>query len=207
MNLFKDQEAPSFLSIPLEHGEVLLMKGFLNQIEAEDFFRILKETIRWGQEYLKIYGKVHPFPRETAWYGDEGTNYTYSGTTYSPSPWTPELTELKDRIEKVFPETKFNSVLLNRYRDGFDKVGWHSDNEKAFGTNPMIVSLSLGATRRFELRYKPDKTITHRFDLVSGTLLIMKGELQTYWEHQVPQQKKIVNERINLTFRKVAQFK
>jgi alkylated DNA repair dioxygenase AlkB len=203
MDLFNQDREPHLSELRLEHGEVLLMEEFLNHQEANELFYKLRDTIQWGQEYLNIYGKVHPFPRQTAWYGDEGAIYTYSGKTFTPFPWTPELLDIKHRIEAVFPEYHYNSVLLNRYRNGNDKVSWHSDNEKAFGVNPTIASLSLGATRRFDLRYKPDKTRIHRFSLPSGTLLIMKGELQSYWEHQVPQQKNIVNERINLTYRNV----
>lgn len=189
MDLFSNQGQPVVIEIPLEHGEVLLMEEFLNPVEASELFHHLRDTIEWGQEYLTIYGKVHPFPRQTAWYGDEGAVFTYSGKKFNPFPWTSELLDLKYRIEKVYPEYRYNSVLLNRYRNGNDKVAWHSDNEKAFGKNPTIASVSLGATRRFDLRYKPDKTKIHRFNLTSGSLLIMKGELQSYWEHQVPEQK------------------
>jgi alkylated DNA repair dioxygenase AlkB len=203
MDLFSNQEKPELIEISLEHGRVLLIEEFLNPVEANQLFHKLRDSIKWAQEYLTIYGKVHPFPRQTAWYGDPGADFKYSGKMFDPWPWTSELLSLKYRIEDVFPDYHYNSVLLNRYRNGNDKVVWHSDNEKAFGVNPTIASVSLGATRRFDLRYKPDKTKKHRFNLTSGSLLIMTGELQTYWEHQVPQQKNIVAERINLTFRKV----
>jgi alkylated DNA repair dioxygenase AlkB len=203
MNLFTNQFDPEFVSFPVENGEVLLMENFLSFSEANLLLQKLKKSIDWRQESIKMYGKVYPVPRETAWYGEEGNNYTYSGIMCNPSPWTPELLELKTQIEVLVPGEKFNSVLLNKYRDGNDKVSWHSDDEKELGVNPTIVSLSLGATRRFDLRHKTDKSKTFKLNLSSGSLLIMKGELQHFWEHQIPQQKLILDERINLTFRKI----
>jgi alkylated DNA repair dioxygenase AlkB len=203
MDLFSKPEEPSFETFVLGHGEVLFMEDFLNPTDSEELFHKLRDTIQWGQEYLNIYGKKIPFPRQTAWYGDQGTDYMYSKKLYHPLPWIPKLLQIKSKLERVYAEERFKSVLLNRYRNGMDKVSWHSDDEKAFGKNPTIASVSLGATRRFDLRYKPDKTKIYHFELTPGSLLIMKGELQSYWEHQVPQQKNITGERINLTFRKV----
>ncbi|MEI8007520.1 MAG: alpha-ketoglutarate-dependent dioxygenase AlkB [Bacteroidota bacterium] len=203
MNLFTNQENPEFVNFPVENGEVLLMENFLSPSEAILLIQKLKTSIEWRQESIKMYGKVYPIPRQTAWYGEDGRNYAYSGIMCNPSPWTHELLELKNRIEALLPLDQFNSVLLNRYRNGNDKVSWHSDDEKELGINPTIASISLGATRRFDLRHKTDKSKTFKLNLSSGSLLIMKGELQHFWEHQVPQQKLIVDERINLTFRRI----
>lgn len=203
MNLFTNQNNPEIINIPVDNGEILFIENFLSSQEANLFIQKLKNTIRWRQESIKMYGKVYPVPRETAWYGEEGRNYAYSGIMCNPLTWTQELLELKSRIESFFSGEQFNSVLLNKYRNGNDKVSWHSDDEKELGVNPTIASVSLGATRRFDLRHKHDKAKTIKLNLTSGSLLIMKGELQHYWEHQIPQQKLIVEERINLTFRKI----
>ena len=203
MNLFNNQNNPEFVSFPVENGEALLMENFLSPSDANLLLQKLKTSIDWRQESIKMYGKVYPVPRETECYGDKGNNYAYSDINCNPSPWTPELLELKNQIEAILPGEKFNSVLLNRYRNGNDKVSWHSDDEKELGINPTIASLSLGATRRFDLRHKTDKSKIFKLNLSSGSLLIMKGELQHFWEHQIPQQKLILEERINLTFRKI----
>lgn len=203
MNLFTNKYNPEFVSIPVENGEALLMENFLSPSDANKLLQKLKKSIAWRQESIKMYGKVYPVPRETAWYGDEGNNYAYSGIMCNPSPWTPELIDLKNQIEAILQGEKFNSVLLNKYRNGNDKVSWHSDDEKELGVNPTIASVSLGAARRFDLRHKKDKSKTFKLNLTSGSLLIMRGSLQHFWEHQVPQQKLIVDERINLTFREI----
>ena len=203
MDLFTSQNNPEFVRLPIENGEALIMENFLSSQEAQLFMQKLKITIEWRQESIKMYGKVYPVPRETAWYGEDGSNYAYSGIMCNPLPWTQELIELKDRIKEFFSGGQFNSVLLNKYRNGNDKVGWHSDDEKELGINPTIASVSLGATRRFDLRYKNERAKIIKLNLASGSLLIMKGELQHYWEHQVPQQKLIVDDRINLTFRRI----
>lgn len=203
MDLFSDQQNDAVINLPVFDGEALLLESFLSVQEANHFFNSIKKNIQWRQESIKFYGKIYPVPRETAWYGDEGTNYTYSGISCNPLPWSDELVLLKRRIENLIPEESFNSVLLNRYRNGNDKVSWHSDNEKELGNNPVIASVSLGATRRFDLRHKIDKSKIIKIELRSGSLLIMKGALQHHWEHQIPQQKSINEERINLTFRNI----
>lgn len=202
MDLFSNHENASFVEVPIEGGELLLMHDFLSPEEAHSLFRTLLETIQWKEEYIEIYGKRHLLQREIAWYGDSDKTYTYSALTLKPLPWTPELFDLKQRIEKLTNET-FNTVLLNKYRHGNDKVSWHSDHEKEFGRKTTIASLSLGVTRHFDIRSKKDKTNKYRIDLHSGSLLIMKGEFQHHWEHQVPRQKNITSIRINLTFRQM----
>jgi alkylated DNA repair dioxygenase AlkB len=203
MNLFTHLTNQEFIHFPIENGEVLLMENFLSFEDAISLMDKLKNAIIWRQESIKLYGKIYPVPRETAWYGENGSNYAYSGIMCNPLPWIQELLNLKNQIEKLVPHEQFNSVLLNKYRNGNDKVSWHSDDEKELGLNPTIASVSLGATRRFDLRFKSDKTKIIKLNLTSGSLLIMRGELQYFWEHQIPQQKLIVDERINLTFRKI----
>jgi alkylated DNA repair dioxygenase AlkB len=146
-----------------------------------------------------MYGKELLFPRLTAWYGDNDKSYTFSGITLRPNDWTEELFEIKNAIEKETID-KFNSVLLNLYRSGNDSISWHTDAEKELGINPVIASVSFGDVRKFQLKHKETKEKIEIL-LTHGSLLIMQGELQHFWKHQIPKTKKTVKERINLTFR------
>ncbi len=143
-----------------------------------------------------------PLPRLTAWYGDEGKSYTYSGIEQHPDPWTPTLKLIKSKVEEIL-EVTFNTVLLNLYRDGKDSVSWHSDDELELGENPIIASVSFGAVRRFSLKHKISKDYKIDLDLPNGSLLLMKGETQHFWQHQIAKTSKSVQPRINLTFRMI----
>jgi len=170
-----------------------------NVIEA-DYEKIL-QSIDWQHEKIFLFGRWVLQPRLTAWYGDEGKDFTYSGLVNHPKSWTPELLAIKQQVETL-TNIKFNSVLANYYRDGQDSMGWHQDNEKELGENPIIASVSLGATRRFHFRHKSNKQLqTIAFDLEHGSLLLMQGDTQNFWQHQVPKTKRLVDGRINLTFR------
>lgn len=186
--------------LPLPQADIRFYPTFLNPQEADRLLADLTQTIPWRQDWITIYGRSLPQPRLTAWYGDAGKSYTYSGLTMVPSPWTTALQAIKARVE-VVSEVRFNSVLLNLYRDGNDSMGWHSDDEPELGQNPVIASLSLGGTRRFQLRQRQDKTLKHQLELGSGSLLVMAGTTQHFWQHQVPKTKRSVPPRINLTFR------
>ncbi|ENA1802859.1 alpha-ketoglutarate-dependent dioxygenase AlkB [Flavobacterium psychrophilum] len=206
MDLFSQSEEKlerKFEIFSVKDGEILFMKNFLNLIEANEYFKVLQTSIHWRQEEIKYYGKIYPVPRKTAWYGYEGFDYSYSGINCNPEPWTTELLFLKNEIEKFLPEENFNSVLLNMYRNGNDKVSWHSDDEKELGLNPSIASLSLGETRRFDLKHKDNPELQYKFELTPGSLIIMKGALQHNWLHQIPIQKRVTQTRINLTFRTI----
>jgi alkylated DNA repair dioxygenase AlkB len=146
-----------------------------------------------------MYGKKIPFPRLTAWYGDNEKPYSFSGITLQPHSWSPGLLKVKNDIEPK-ANVVFNSVLLNRYRDGSDSISWHTDAEKELGQNPVIASVNFGAERKFQLKHKDTN---ERIDIIlqHGSLLIMLGELQHYWKHQIPKTKKPLGERVNLTFR------
>ena len=150
-----------------------------------------------------MFGKDIPLPRLTSWYGDEGREYTYSGISSKPNAWNRGLLHVKNQIEQSF-DAHFNSVLLNWYRDGEDYLNWHSDDEKELGINPTIASANFGQTRDFVIRRKDDKTQKMVIPLKHGTLLIMAGELQHYWEHSVPKRKKVKESRFNLTFRQIS---
>jgi alkylated DNA repair dioxygenase AlkB len=204
-DLFSDllNQSKHFEKQLLEDGEYWFMRDFLSLDQALKCESMLLNTIEWKQEEVYVFGKKHKEPRKTAWYGNQECVYSYAGKTNYPIPWTDELVQLKSDIEALLPGTSFNSVLLNQYRDGNDKMGWHSDNEKELGKNPIIASLSLGATRFFDLKHKRIKSLKKRLELPTGSLLIMCGSTQENWLHQVPQQKKVKEPRINLTFRRV----
>ena len=184
-------------------ADILFLPTLFDKTESDHLFRDLMEGIRWNQETIKYYGKEINLPRLTAWYGDKGISYTYSHISNSPHPWTPTLIYIKDRIEGI-AKTKFNSVLLNLYRDGNDGVSWHQDNEKELGEEPVIGSVSFGQTRRFQLRHRTKKDLGRiDIDLTNGSFLIMKGKTQQFWQHQIPKTAKPVKPRINLTFRSI----
>jgi alkylated DNA repair dioxygenase AlkB len=202
MDLFSQEDRTVEIFTVLD-GEILFIRNFLSPTESQKYYEALLETINWKQEQISFYGKTHLVPRKTAWYGNEGLNYTYSGIKCFPEKWTKELLEIKNEIEKFIPEEDFTSVLLNLYNNGNDKMGWHADNEKELGINPTIASVSLGETRRFDIKHKQNPDLNFKFELTSGSLLIMRGALQHHWLHQIPAQKKLVNPRINLTFRTI----
>jgi alkylated DNA repair dioxygenase AlkB len=159
--------------------------------------------VEWEQHRIRIRGREIASPRLSAWYGDPDAHYRYSGLSLEPRPWLPVILELKSRVEAACDEP-FNSVLLNLYRDGSDSMGWHSDDEPELGERPLIASLSLGATRRFRLRHRRRKDLEPvAIDLEGGSLLIMEGDTQRFWKHQVPKTKRTVEPRINLTFRNI----
>ena len=176
-----------------------LREGFLTPGRTGELMAGLLETVPWEVEEITIFQKVIPCPRLTAWYGDEGAGYMYSGIPHEPLPWTAELEALRDEVSAA-TGARFNSVLLNRYRGGEDSVSWHRDDEPELGRDPVIASLSLGATRRFKLRHLATKE-THSLDLNDGSLLLMSGPSQREWEHCLTKTKRAVGERINLTFR------
>lgn len=181
-------------------GEVLFMPNFFNRVESDKLFRKLFETIQWQQDQIQFYGKTLNIPRLTAWYGDLDKSYTYSGISMQPHIWTPELLYIKNKIEKL-ANVSFSSVLLNLYRNGQDSVAWHCDDEKELGINPTIGSVSFGATRTFKFRHLQDKTLIEKIDLTHGSYVLMRGETQHKWEHEIPKTSKPISPRINLTFR------
>jgi alkylated DNA repair dioxygenase AlkB len=204
MDLFSTVgQEKTFEVISLQDGEILFMRNFFTPTESKNYFELLQNNINWKQEEVKFYGKTFPVPRKTAWYGYEGFNYSYSGITCFPEIWNKELLEIKKEIEKFIPDEDFTSVLLNLYNNGNDKMGWHADDEKELGINPTIASVSLGETRRFDIKHKQNPELHYKFELTSGSLLIMRGALQHHWVHQIPAQKKVKEPRINLTFRTI----
>jgi alkylated DNA repair dioxygenase AlkB len=187
-------------TLPMPDAEVILYSDFFSADESATLFQQLIDTINWQQESIRFGGKAIPLPRLTAWYGDEGKSYRYSGITVNPLPWIPLLISIKTRVETVSP-VAFNSVLLNYYRGERDSVSWHSDDEPELGHNPVIASVSFGASRKFQFKHKTDTDLRLAVDLTPGSLLLMAGATQHHWKHQIPKTAKPVGARINLTFR------
>lgn len=181
---------------------VLFWEKFFEQKEADHFFNDIRRQVDWKAEKIKFFGRWVDVPRLTAWYGDEGKSYRYSGLTVWPKPWLPVLVEIKKRVEEI-SEIQFNSVLLNLYRDEQDSVSWHSDDEPELGPDPIIGSVSFGQPRRFQLRHKKDKAQRISMTLSHGSYLLMKRGVQTDWMHQVPKESKPCEARINMTFRRI----
>lgn len=148
-----------------------------------------------------MFGKVYEQPRLVAWFGDPGSEYSYSGVKMNVRPWTEPITQLK-KIVEAKTGAPFNSVLVNFYRNGDDKVAWHRDNEPELGPHPLIASLSLGEARKFKLRHIGSGQVVEK-TLEPGSLVVMSGDSQACWEHEVPRQRAIRGGRINLTFRRV----
>ncbi len=171
------------------------------QQQADLYLNTLLETIEWRNDEIMLFGKKITTKRKVAWYGDKPYEYTYSNTTKQALTWTPELLELKTRIEKESGET-FNSCLLNLYHSGDEGMGWHSDAEADLKKNGTIASLSFGAKRKFVFKHKESKQKVELF-LEHGSLLIMKDTTQTFWLHTLPKSKKVITPRVNLTFRSI----
>ena len=188
--------------LPMQNAEVIYYQNFFDGNESNQLFVELYETTSWNQESTILFGKQLKLPRLTAWYGDPGKSYSYSQITMQPFLWTPVLINIKSKIESL-SKIKFNSVLLNLYRDGKDSVAWHSDDEAELGENPVIASVSFGANRRFMFRHKIQKELNYEIQLTHGSLLIMKGTTQHFWQHQIPKKNKLTQSRINLTFRQI----
>lgn len=186
--------------IKIKDGELYYDRFFFNNIEANKYFNLLKKEIEWRQDNIKVFGKIYPQPRLTALYANNNKSYSYSNIKMHPITFTPTLFDIKSKIEKRL-NSQFTSCLLNLYRNGQDSNGWHADNEKELGLNPVIASLSLGAERVFHMKHRNDKKEKLKINLTNGSLLVMRGKTQHHWLHQIPKTRKKVEERINLTFR------
>ncbi len=183
----------------IQNGEIGFIPNWLTEVEANHYYQLFQKELPFEQGRITIFGKTHPIPRLEAFFGISTQIYSYSGKTLKTNPFTKELFEIKTKIEETTNE-KFNCVLVNFYRDGRDSNGWHADNEPELGINPIISSLTLGAMRRFDLRHNTSKKKIS-MELNNGSLLVMKGEMQHFWKHQIAKTTKVSTPRINLTFR------
>lgn len=186
----------------LPDADIQLYPNFLTPQFALNLFEIFKNKIPWRHDPVKVFGKTYMQPRLTSLHGTTKQSYGYSNLRMYPKPMTTEMFDLMTRINQL-NSTSFNIVLLNMYRDGNDSNGWHADNEKELGQNPVIASISLGASRIFKLKHRHDKNLKHQMLLENGSLLMMSGQTQHHWLHHIPKTKKQIGTRINLTFRKV----
>jgi alkylated DNA repair dioxygenase AlkB len=198
MDLFNSEK--TVFNLP--NAELIYFPEFYSNSIANQHFQHLKDTIPWQQDDITLFGKTHKQPRLTALFANNNLPYTYSNIVMTPHQFTNELLKIKYDIEKE-ANHEFSTVLLNLYRHGSDSNGWHADNEKELGKNPVIASLSLGEPRIFQLKHRTIKTEKHKLVLKHGSLLIMKGEMQQYWLHQIPKTKREIGVRINLTFRTI----
>ncbi len=188
------------------NGRLDFVQTFFSDEQADRYFSCFSERIRWQQDSIKIHGKTLPIPRLQAWYGDPQAAYTYSGLTMQPQAFFDELTQVRTALCDWASATlgqaiQFNSVLCNLYRDGQDSVSWHSDDEPELGRDPVIASVSLGGMRTFSLQHKKNKAQKSRLVLPHNSVLLMSGDLQHFWRHQVAKTAKACAPRINLTFR------
>lgn len=176
---------PSLLSpIPLPGADLRFAPAWLPVGEADALFAALRDGIAWETHRIRLFGREVDSPRLSCWIGDPGAAYTYSRTRFEPRPWPAALAPVRARLREALG-IGFDSVLANRYRDGRDRMGWHSDDEPELGPRPVIASLSLGATRRFALKPR-DGGPARRLDLPHGSLLVMAGETQARWRHALP---------------------
>lgn len=189
--------------LPIEGGSVAYLKWLDLGIPDTEVLLDLIKNVPWRAESITVWGKTHNQPRLIAWYGDAEKSYNYSGIKLAALPWIPLLQRIKHRVE-VAAKYKFNSVLLNYYRDHKDSMGFHSDDEPELGERPVIASLSLGETRTFVMKRKGlGARATVRIPLESGSLLIMQGDTQLNWKHGIDKLVRPCGPRVNLTFRRI----
>lgn len=197
-NLF--DEEPIHLNLP--DAEFIYYPNFFSKEKADIFFETLLEETPWQHDEITIFGKKILQPRLTSLYGNEGKSYGYSNIVMHPHAFNNTLTFIKDEIENIINE-HFTTVLLNLYRNEKDSNGWHADNEKELGRDPVIASLSLGEERVFQIKHNTNKEVKRSIILQHGSLLVMKNGAQIHYKHQIPKASKSKKPRINLTFRNI----
>lgn len=191
-----------FERIPMEDADVSILRDLHTHAPYANILRKLLADSKWQQREMNFYGKKVLQPRLTAWYGDPERTYLYSGIKNTPLPWTDLLRELRRNVEDS-TDAQFNSVLLNLYRDQNDSMGFHSDDEKELGNEPIIASLSFGATRTFLFKHKQKDRPLVKLPLEEGTVLLMRGPTQRNWQHAINREVRPCGPRVNLTFRQI----
>lgn len=198
MNLFSAKQDEPHNLLPAD-GFVQYYGPVVPWAEANDYLQALLDTINWENDVAIIHGQRIVTARKIAWHADKPFAYSYSNTTKIARPWTSELLELKNLVEKHTGE-RFNACLLNLYHNGSEGMSWHSDAETQLKRNGAIASLSFGAERNFSLRHKSSKQKASVV-LQHGSLLVMKGKTQSFWQHRLPPATMVRGPRVNLTFR------
>ena len=189
--------------IKADNLSVEYIENFFDFDQSRLYMKHLTNDIKWKREKIRMWGREIVTKKRIAWYADEGKSYTYSGSTFHPDQWNELLLEIKKYVEQYI-KFQFNSVLLNEYPNGKVGMGWHSDDERELGIDPIIASLSFGANRDFIFKHKTDKSFENiKIHLKSGSLLLMLGSTQHYWKHSLPKRLKVREPRINLTFRNI----
>jgi len=201
LGLFNDNDAG--IEIALEDALLHYYSAALGDVEADALMQQCLTDIPWQQDYIHIAGKRIAIPRLQCWFGDVGTDYSYSNINLIPQPWPEFILVLKTRLEALTAHT-FNCALANLYRNGCDSVDWHSDDEPELGDAPIIASLSLGASRVFELKHRTKSMLKARkIALHHGSVLVMKGATQRHWRHRIAKVKALQQARVNITFRRI----
>ena len=200
-DLFCSPREETWQRIDAPDADIRFKSSFLDEDTARRYFDELLVQVKWRQDRIRVYGKLHDVPRLHQWYGEPDTAYAWSGLVMAPQPFIPALLRLRAAIETATSAT-YNSILANLYRDGNDAVGWHSDDEPEFRGHPTIASLSLGAARDFVLRHRHRPDLPQiKISLTNGSLLVMSGNTQENWQHTIPKRAGVVAPRINLTLR------
>ena len=197
MDLFFDK-TPVIFDLP--DADIVYYPQFFEAEKSDNIFEKLLYEVPWQLDNITVFGKSHPQPRLTALFGNDGKPYGYSNIVMQPHAWSPLIMHIKNEVEMV-AQQNFTTVLLNQYRTGKDSNGWHADNEKELGRNPVIASVSFGAERVFQLKHNTIANAKKSIVLEHGSLLMMQGSTQHFWKHQIPKTAKMVLPRINLTFR------
>ena len=200
-SLFESKHSDCTLNILPKDGRAEYLPGVLSERYSANLMSQLKASLLWESDQLIMFGKKITTRRKVAWVGDPNCSYTYSGVKKSPQAWSSDLLSIKAQVEEL-AQSEFNSCLLNFYHDGDDGMSWHSDDEKELDANSPIVSLSLGARRKFAFRHIEDKTTIPLY-LESGSVLIMRSPTQEFWQHALLKTKTVSTPRINLTFRRI----
>jgi len=188
--------------LALPGAELALDPHWLDCAAADALFAALLADVPWETHRIRLFGRDVDSPRRSCWIGDAGAAYRYSGVDFTPRPWPQVLLPIRARLRSELG-IDCNSVLANLYRDGRDRMGWHGDDERELGVQPVIASLSLGAARRFVLKQRADAKVSRAITLPHGSLLLMSGDTQAHYRHALPATAKAVGPRINLTFRRI----
>ncbi|WP_163557626.1 alpha-ketoglutarate-dependent dioxygenase AlkB [Halomonas sp. NO4] len=176
----------------------------LGEPAAHEALQRLDQELDWQQPRLSLYGREHPIPRRQVWMGDPAARYRYSGRYFSPEPWHPLVAEIRDvvtaRLAEAGVSAAFNSVLLNRYASGEERMGWHSDDEPELGSDPLVAAVSLGAERPLRFRWRQGEGRPFNVWLPHDSLLLMGRGVQHRLQHALLPRKQ-PGLRISLTFR------